>query len=159
MIRRFAILLAAAAAVLALLAPSASAAAPTVGSESVTNIQGTSAVLLGAVNPQGLATSYYFEYGTNSAFAGASRTAVTSAGSGASNESARAQIGGLAPSTRYYYRLVASNSSGTTTGAGNPGVVYYKYCRKGYVKRKGICVKRGKKRKNRGHSAKGGNGR
>jgi hypothetical protein len=30
------------------------------------------------------------------------------------------------------------------TGAGNPEVVYHKYCRKGYVKRKAICVKRGK---------------
>ena len=29
-------------------------------------------------------------------------------------------------------------------GAGNPAVAYHKYCRKGYVKRKGICVTRGK---------------
>jgi hypothetical protein len=28
-------------------------------------------------------------------------------------------------------------------GAGNPAVVYHKYCRKGYVKRKGICEKKG----------------
>jgi hypothetical protein len=27
-------------------------------------------------------------------------------------------------------------------GAGNPPVTYHKYCRKGYVKRKGICEKR-----------------
>ncbi|HEX6153202.1 MAG TPA: hypothetical protein VFZ19_06715, partial [Solirubrobacterales bacterium] len=30
-------------------------------------------------------------------------------------------------------------------GVGNPPVVYRKYCRKGYVKRKGICVKKGRK--------------
>jgi hypothetical protein len=42
-------------------------------------------------------------------------------------------------------------------GAGNPAVVYHKYCRKGYVKRKGICEKKGahhrrrhKKRKKKG---------
>jgi hypothetical protein len=34
-------------------------------------------------------------------------------------------------------------------GAGNPPVTYLKYCRKGYVKRKGICVKRGGKRSHR----------
>jgi hypothetical protein len=32
-------------------------------------------------------------------------------------------------------------------GAGNPPVSYRKYCRKGYVKRKGICVKKGRKHK------------
>ncbi len=34
-------------------------------------------------------------------------------------------------------------------GAGNPPVTYHKYCRKGYVKRKGICVKRSGKRSHR----------
>jgi hypothetical protein len=42
-------------------------------------------------------------------------------------------------------------------GAGNPAVVYHKYCRKGYVKRKGICVKRGKH--HHGHHRNGRNGR
>jgi hypothetical protein len=28
-------------------------------------------------------------------------------------------------------------------GAGNPAVIYHKYCRQGYVKRKGICEKKG----------------
>jgi hypothetical protein len=31
----------------------------------------------------------------------------------------------------------------TLAGAGNPAVTYHKYCRRGYVKRKGLCVKRG----------------
>jgi hypothetical protein len=30
-------------------------------------------------------------------------------------------------------------------GLGNPAVTYTKYCRKGYVKRKGLCVKRGQR--------------
>ncbi len=42
-------------------------------------------------------------------------------------------------------------------GAGNPPVSYRKYCRRGYVKRKGICIKRGTRpksshRKNKGHA-------
>jgi len=47
-------------------------------------------------------------------------------------------------------------------GAGNPPVDYHKYCRKGYVKRRAICVRRGKhhrRRHGRGHNSKGRNGR
>ncbi len=36
-------------------------------------------------------------------------------------------------------------------GAGNPPVSYRKYCRKGYVKRKGICVKKGERQHRRAH--------
>jgi hypothetical protein len=39
-------------------------------------------------------------------------------------------------------------------GAGNPAVSYRKYCRKGYVKRKGICEKRGAHHTPRKHKAK-----
>jgi hypothetical protein len=46
-------------------------------------------------------------------------------------------------------------------GVGNPPVSYRKYCRKGYVKRKGICIKKGSGKKRRRHhkhraEAKGG---
>ena len=43
-------------------------------------------------------------------------------------------------------------------GAGNPAVVYHKYCRKGYVKRKGICEKKGA-RHHRHHKRKGKGGK
>ena len=39
-------------------------------------------------------------------------------------------------------------------GAGNPAVVYHKYCRKGYVKRKGICEKKGAKHHRKKHKPK-----
>ncbi|HEX5983973.1 MAG TPA: hypothetical protein VFY69_07190, partial [Solirubrobacterales bacterium] len=41
-------------------------------------------------------------------------------------------------------------------GVGNPPVSYRKYCRKGYVKRKGICVKKGKKKRRAGKRRGGG---
>jgi len=41
-------------------------------------------------------------------------------------------------------------------GAGNPAVVYHKYCRKGYVKRKGICEKKGAHHHRRRHHKKKG---
>jgi hypothetical protein len=43
-------------------------------------------------------------------------------------------------------------------GAGNPPVSYRKYCRKGYVKRKGICEKKGAQHK-RHHKKKRGGGK
>jgi hypothetical protein len=39
-------------------------------------------------------------------------------------------------------------------GAGNPAVSYRKYCRKGYVKRKGICEKKGAHHRHHKHKAK-----
>jgi hypothetical protein len=109
---------------LTLLSSSARAAAPTLGPVEATNIQGVSALLKGTVNPGGQTTTYYFEYGTQPSFAGASRTSSTPVGSGNGEEAARAAISGLSPSTTYYYRLVAGNAAGTvtgTTGAGTAG--------------------------------------
>jgi hypothetical protein len=95
---------------------SAQAAPPSVGAISATNIQGTSALLEGKVNPNGLPTTYRFQYATAPSFADATSTASQPAGSGAGEESARAPISGLTPDTTYYFRLVATNSSGTSTG-------------------------------------------
>jgi len=68
------------------------------------------------VDPEGLATTYFFEYGIASNFAGAAKTASAPAGEETAPRPARAAIAGLKPNTTYHYRLVASNSSGTTTG-------------------------------------------
>ena len=96
-----------------LFAASASAASPTLGAVSATNLQGVSALLKGPVNPQGLATTYYFEYSTAANFSGSVKTTSAPAGSGSADYPARAAISGLAPDTTYHYRLVATNSSGT----------------------------------------------
>lgn len=99
------------------LAPAAHAAAPSVGSVEATNIQGVSALLKGMVDPEGLATTYQFEYVDDAGFAedgftGASKTAQVDAGSGSSPRPARAAVSGLKPSTVYHLRLAATNSSG-----------------------------------------------
>jgi hypothetical protein len=109
---------AAIAAALALVAPAgASAAAPkpsvrTGGAAAVTI---TTATLTGRVNPRGRATTYFFQIGTTRAYGGA--TVVTSAGSGRAGRAAAGAVSGLAPNTRYHYRLVAHSSAGTTRGA------------------------------------------
>jgi hypothetical protein len=101
---------------LGLVAP-AQAAPPTLGPVSAHNIQGTSVLLKGTVDPEGLATAYFFEYAKAASFAGAIKTPSASAGSGTDPHPARVAVSGLSPSTTYFFRLVAANSSGTSTGS------------------------------------------
>jgi hypothetical protein len=115
--RRAALPLAATLAALILAAVPAQAAAPAVGPVSAVNIQGVSALLDGTVDPQGLPTTYQYEYSTQVSFAGASKTPLASAGSGADPRPARAAIDGLQPNTVYHFRLRASNGDGPVTGA------------------------------------------
>jgi hypothetical protein len=108
-------LVATAAVALAMTAPAvASAAAPTVTTGGAAQVTITAATLTGTINPRGLSTSYYFQYGTTTAYG--TRTASTGAGKGTSATAAAAQVGGLGPNTRYHYRLIAHNSDGTTAG-------------------------------------------
>src|SRR5579875_1229002 len=81
---------------------------------SATGVSSTSATLNGTVNPNGLATSYYFEFGTTTSFG--STTAVSSAGSGKRAVTVSASLSGLSAGTTYYFELVATNADGTTDG-------------------------------------------
>ena len=83
--------------------------------DAATSIAPTSARLNGTVTPNGLATSWWFEYGTSTRYG--SRTAVRSAGSGTRAVRVSIAISRLARTTTYHYRLVARNAAGTTVGA------------------------------------------
>ncbi len=69
----------------------------------------------GTVNPKGLSTQYYFEYGPTTSYG--SITSKTNVGSGSSELAANAVLTGLKGNTTYHYRLVATNSNGTSYGA------------------------------------------
>src|ERR1700722_8821336 len=84
--------------------------------ERVSDVGLTEATLNGEVRPVGVQTNYYFEYGTTAAYG--SKTAEVSVGSGGEFVAVSAPLAGLAPGTRYHYRLVATNSRGTTVGEG-----------------------------------------
>ena len=75
------------------------------------------ATLAGEVNPNGSATTAFFEWGTRSTLAGAVATAAQSVGSGVTAVSLSAPLGGLAPGTVYYFRVAATNSAGRGEGA------------------------------------------
>jgi hypothetical protein len=95
---------------------SAQAAPPSLGAVSATDVQGVSALLKGMVDPEGLATTFRFEYTATANFAGALETVSAAAGQGGDPRPARAAVSGLAPDTTYHFRLVATNTSGTTIG-------------------------------------------
>ena len=78
--------------------------APSVAAGAVSAVSLTTATLNGTVNPHGVATQYYFEYGTKSPSA---RTATVSAGAGTATLPVSAPLSRLAPGTTYLYRLVA----------------------------------------------------
>jgi hypothetical protein len=102
---------------LALVAPAAASAAskPEVTTGGVANITPTTATLNGRVDPNGADTTYFFQYGTTSLYG--TNTAVTPAGAGANAVAVSVPIAGLAPDTRYHYRIVAQNAQGITKGA------------------------------------------
>ena len=68
----------------------------------------------GTVNPKKTATNYYFQYGTTTALG--IETALTPVGAGNKGVRVSVDLAGLAPTTRYHYRIVAQNASGTTLG-------------------------------------------
>jgi len=88
---------------------------PTVTTSSATSVTSGSATLNGIVNPNGLSASYYFEYGTSTSYG--SQTDSKDAGSGGVNVSVSAGISNLSASISYHFRLVASNSAGTSYGS------------------------------------------
>ena len=75
----------------------------------------SSATLEGTVNPNLDETTYSFEYGPTSAYG--SETSAAGAGAGGTAQNVSAVLSGLLSGTTYHYRLVATNASGTSTGA------------------------------------------
>jgi hypothetical protein len=91
------------------------AAAPTAVTGSAQNVGATTATLTGSVDPRGLATSWYFEYGTTTKYG--SRTATVNTGVGSGLRGVSAAVLGLTGGGTYHFRLVASSTAGTTRGS------------------------------------------
>jgi len=99
------------------LVPSIAAAAtrPTATTGGAARVTQTSATLTGTVNPQGTATTSFFQYGTTTSYG--AQTPDAALGNGSKNVAATGDIAGLAPATRYHYRIVARSTAGTTRGS------------------------------------------
>lgn len=95
--------------------------APTAETLEATGMSASSATFNSRINPNGPETSYYYEYGTVASGAFGSR--IPAAGSELVLAAGRSDVlpnsypvAGLTPETDYQYRVMATNSLGTTTG-------------------------------------------
>jgi hypothetical protein len=100
---------------------------PTIVSEGVGDVRLSSAELVATVNPNGTATSYYFEYETQAQFESNPSSArflnaatipptPSDIGAGSGNVPVTEHLSGLAASTGYYFRVVGISGNGTTFG-------------------------------------------
>ena len=90
-------------------------AAPAVTPGTVAQVGATSAVVGGAVTPNGHSTTWYVEYGTSPSYG--SKTSSANAGSGTNAVPVSTTLTGLHAGVLYHYRIVATNSAGTTRGS------------------------------------------
>jgi hypothetical protein len=90
----------------------AQAPAATTGAANITVFGGT---LSGTVDPNGLATSFTFEYGLKPSFGQITR--VDSAGDFNGVLNVSLPVSGLNRNSTYWYRIVATNAAGTSWGA------------------------------------------
>jgi hypothetical protein len=94
--------------------------APLVDAESVSGVTTDSAKLEGQVNPNWQEATYAFEYATNEAMTGATTVSPPEGTepfpAGFEDHAAAVAVEALTPGTTYYYRLAATNASGTTHG-------------------------------------------
>jgi hypothetical protein len=91
------------------------ATAPVVVTSAASGVGNSGATLAGTVNPAGQATAFTFEYGTTTSFG--SLAPVVELDSASSPEPVSAMLTGLASNTTYLYRVVATNATGTSSGA------------------------------------------
>jgi hypothetical protein len=139
------------------------------------------ATVSGTVNPNGAnVTSCVIEYGTGAAYGAQAPCAPSAVGSGNATVPIGVNLVGLAPGTTYHYRLRATSLGGTSLGADQtfttladtcdsnqalcpprktaPRSEEPRSCKKGFVLKRGNCVKKKKhhRRKARRHHRRGG---
>jgi DNA-binding beta-propeller fold protein YncE len=128
-------------------------AVPAVAGTAASGVTQTTANLSASIRPGYRPTTYHFEYGLTDSY-GSSTPESASIGTDNSVYPAGASISGLAPLTSYHFRVVATNTIGTTSGpdqtfstaAASTSVIPPPpppplTCKKGFVKRHGKCVK------------------
>jgi hypothetical protein len=89
--------------------------APYVSTASYSNLSQSSVTLNGLVNPNGLSTTAWFEYGTSNSLGQTGSTFLT--GNVSYQTSFSSSISNLNSNSTYYYRIFAKNAYGTSQGS------------------------------------------
>ncbi len=82
---------------------------PGLHGESVSDVSSTAATLDAAIDPDGVATSYYFEYGKSSEYEAAIPLTPAPLGEGLVDVAVARHVQGLSPGTVYHYRVVVAS--------------------------------------------------
>jgi len=82
--------------------------------DGASNITSSSATLNGTVNPNALATTVHFQYGTRTNYGSTTANQIFT---GNTTQSVSANIARLSPNTRYHFRLVETNNGVTRYGS------------------------------------------
>jgi hypothetical protein len=93
------------------------ASAPSVTTGAASSIRPTAVLLSARVDPDGLATSWYFEYGQSTIASYQTQTPAKGAGASSSPGTVKETISGLEPATSYRFRIVAVNRAGKVYGS------------------------------------------
>jgi len=96
-------------------APPPPPASPAASTGAASLVSMGSATLNGTVNPNGQAASYHFEFGTSTSYG--QSTPTQSAGADSQTHPESAAVAGLTAGTTYHFRILATNSAGTSLGA------------------------------------------
>ncbi|MEK7555124.1 MAG: hypothetical protein AAB518_04035, partial [Patescibacteria group bacterium] len=89
--------------------------APSVTTNSAYSITQSSGTIQGTVNPNGLHTTTWFEWG--SSYSLGNTSGYQSLGSGNGNSTVSFSLFSLSPNTTYYFRIIAQNSMGSAVGS------------------------------------------
>ena len=90
-------------------------AVPGLSTDPATSVARNTATLNGSYTGNGEDTHYFFEWGTSAAYG--NKTPLEDAGSESGTHSISSDLTGLTVETTYHYRVVASNSVGTSYGS------------------------------------------
>jgi hypothetical protein len=86
---------------------------PVVTTKPATNVTASLATLNGKLDPHGLNTTVYFQYGTTTSYGSRTPNQIKT---GNNYQNVLASISDLTAGTTYHFRIVATNSAGTKVG-------------------------------------------
>jgi hypothetical protein len=87
--------------------------APVVTTKPATNVANSSGTLHGSLDPHGLGTTVYLQYGATTSYG---HTTPTQSQTGNAFRDINADVNGLSRHTTYHFRIVATNTAGTRYG-------------------------------------------